>query len=121
MALDTQEKRMSATGVGRPWMRSKFPGANDQAWRIASGNAYGGNAIGVAEADTKYRGPLSWDERGGLGWAQRGAIEWQATVPNQPGLEFTMPENRMHYSMSINRMHHTMPENRMHHTVPEED
>lgn len=45
MGLDTQEKRMAATGVGRPWMRAKLPGANDQEWRIASGNAYGGNAL----------------------------------------------------------------------------
>jgi hypothetical protein len=36
---------MAATGVGRPWMRGKLPGANDQEWRIASGNAYGGNVI----------------------------------------------------------------------------
>lgn len=45
MGLDTQEKRMASTGVGRPWMRAKLPGANDQEWRIASGNAYGGNAL----------------------------------------------------------------------------
>lgn len=45
MALDTQEKRMNVVGVGRPWLRSKLPGAKDQAWRVASGNAYGGNTI----------------------------------------------------------------------------
>ncbi len=45
MALDTQAKRMNAVGVGRPWLRSKFPGVKDQAWRVASGNAYGGNEI----------------------------------------------------------------------------
>jgi len=45
MAVDTQEKRMAATGVGRPWMRGKLPGTNDQEWRIASGNGYGGNEI----------------------------------------------------------------------------
>lgn len=45
MAVDTQEKRQNASGVGRTWMRSKLPGANDQAWRIASGHGYGGNAI----------------------------------------------------------------------------
>lgn len=31
--------------------------------------------------------------------------------PTQPGIEFTLPENRMH---------HTMPENRMQHTLPSE-
>lgn len=41
---------MAATGVGRPFMRGKLPGANDQEWRIASGNAYGGNSIAVPAA-----------------------------------------------------------------------
>lgn len=45
MALDTKEKRMAAAGVGRPWMRAKLPGANDEEWRIASGNAWGGNTL----------------------------------------------------------------------------
>lgn len=45
MAIDTQEKRMSASGAGRPWRRAKFPGTNDAQWRISSGNAYGGNAV----------------------------------------------------------------------------
>ena len=46
MALDTKEKRAAVFGVGRPWMRDKFPVATpDEEWRIASGNAYGGNAL----------------------------------------------------------------------------
>ena len=45
MALDTREKRAAALGVGRPWMRDKLPGAVDEEWRIATGNAYGGNAL----------------------------------------------------------------------------
>ena len=45
--MDTQEKRMSAAGAGRPYMRAKLPGANDQAWRAASGHAYAGNTIGT--------------------------------------------------------------------------
>ena len=46
MAIDTKEKRASVLGVGRPWMRDKFPVATlTEAWRIASGNAYGGNSI----------------------------------------------------------------------------
>ncbi len=46
MAIDTKEKRASVLGVGRPWIRDKFPvAAKDEEWRISSGNAYGGNAL----------------------------------------------------------------------------
>ncbi len=46
MAIDSKEKRAAVLGVGRPWMRDKFPVATpDEEWRIASGNAYGGNAL----------------------------------------------------------------------------
>ncbi len=46
MALDSQEKRMAASGVMRPWMRGKFPIATpDEEWRISSGLGYGGNAL----------------------------------------------------------------------------
>ena len=46
MALDTQEKRMNVAGVGRVWMRSKFPTVDkDEQWRVASGLGYGGNDI----------------------------------------------------------------------------
>ncbi len=48
MALDTREKRASVLGVGRPWYRTKLPGANDAAWRAASGNAYAGVSISAA-------------------------------------------------------------------------
>ena len=43
--LDSKAKRASIPGVGRPWYRTKQPAANSVAWRIASGNAYGGNAL----------------------------------------------------------------------------
>lgn len=46
MAINTKEKRAAVLGVGRPWMRDKFPVATpDEEWRISSGNAYGGNAL----------------------------------------------------------------------------
>jgi len=46
MAIDSKEKRAGALGVGRPWMRDKFPVATpDEQWRIASGHAYGGNVL----------------------------------------------------------------------------
>lgn len=49
MAIDTREKRMSATGVARPWMRARHAvGAFDQQSRINSANAYGGNALSPA-------------------------------------------------------------------------
>jgi len=45
MAIDTREKRASVLGVARPWYRSKLPGTIDEAWRLASGNVYAGNAL----------------------------------------------------------------------------
>ena len=47
MAIDDKEKRASVIGVGRPWMRDKFPVATpDEEWRMSSGLTYGGNALG---------------------------------------------------------------------------
>ncbi len=49
MAIDSKEKRAAVIGVGRPWMRDKFPVATpDEEWRISSGLAYGGNALSPA-------------------------------------------------------------------------
>ena len=49
MAIDDKEKRASVIGVGRPWMRDKFPVATpDEEWRMSSGLTYGGNALGAA-------------------------------------------------------------------------
>jgi len=47
MAIDTQQKRMSALSHGRPWMRGRvYPsGTIDAAERAAIGMAYSGNAI----------------------------------------------------------------------------
>ena len=45
MAIDTQQKRMAVVGVGRPWMRSTFPGTINEAWRLSVGNVYSGNAL----------------------------------------------------------------------------
>lgn len=39
----------------------------------------------------------------------------------RPGLEFTLPVNRMHGTLPENRPHHTLPVNRMHFTVREDD
>lgn len=53
MAIDTKEKRANVLGVGRPYIRNKFPVATpDEQWRISSGNAYGGNALSPAAAGT---------------------------------------------------------------------
>ena len=60
MALDDKEKRAAVLGVGRPWMRDKFPVATpDQEWRISSGNAYSGNALTPAGGGSHIRGPLA--------------------------------------------------------------
>ncbi len=48
MALDSQQKRMSAAGVGRPSMRAVFPVATPtEAWRVSIGLNFSGNAIGA--------------------------------------------------------------------------
>ena len=48
MAIDTQQKRMSAAGAGRPWIRSHLAGEKNQAWRMAAGHSYSGNPIAGA-------------------------------------------------------------------------
>ena len=48
MALDSLEKRASVPGVGSPWYRTKLPGTVDEAWRLASGNVYAGNALSAS-------------------------------------------------------------------------
>ena len=45
MAIDTQQKRQSAAGCGRPFMRTVFPvSAKDEPWRHNVGLTYSGNA-----------------------------------------------------------------------------
>lgn len=66
MALDDKEKRAAVLGVGRPWMRDKFPVATpDEEWRISSGNAYGGNALSPSAATGAGAGSLAST---GVGW-----------------------------------------------------
>lgn len=48
MAIDSQQKRMAVVGVGRPWMRSTFPGTINEAWRLSVGNVYSGNTLSPA-------------------------------------------------------------------------
>jgi hypothetical protein len=53
MALDSKEKRANAARVGRPYLRAKYAvGATTEACRIASSNAYGGNALSPAGPST---------------------------------------------------------------------
>ena len=43
---DSQQKRMSALGHGRPFTRSVFPvTAKDAPWRLNTGLVYAGNAL----------------------------------------------------------------------------
>lgn len=44
MAFDTQQKRMSVMGVGRPFMRRPFPAAVTVQWRASVGHTYAGVA-----------------------------------------------------------------------------
>ena len=48
MAIDSKEKRASVIGVGRPYLRDKFPIASpDPQWRASSGLAYGAYIVSV--------------------------------------------------------------------------
>lgn len=71
MAIDSKEKRAAVLGVGRPWMRDKFPVATpDEEWRISSGNAYGGNALSGGGGGGRIMSSLA----GAGGLASRGGI-----------------------------------------------
>lgn len=43
------------------------------------------------------------------------------TVPTIEGLEFTLPENRLHYSLDTNKLHYDFSENRLHYSMEDED
>ena len=66
MAIDTQQKRMSVAGVGRPFMRAVFPVDSPTVeWRMSSGLVYAGNAVvtpteGIA-LKARYEGSLILD------------------------------------------------------------
>ena len=68
MAIDTREKRMNAMGVGRPWHRSHHTETIDEQWRIAAGNAYGGNALSPAAGRIMFSmvGPGGLVRHGGI-------------------------------------------------------
>ena len=55
MALDSQQKRMSAAGVGRHWMRAVFPVASPTAaWRQNVGASYAGvTLVSVTRVDDR--------------------------------------------------------------------
>lgn len=59
-----------------------------------------------------------------LGWLLNldfaGGAAVVVTVPDQPGIEHTLPTNRMHHAAPANLTHHTLRENRPHYAVPEE-
>lgn len=58
MAIDDLEKRAAVIGVGRPWMRDKFPVATpDPEWRASSGLTYGGNPFTAIIGGDLYRLP----------------------------------------------------------------
>jgi len=70
MAIDSKEKRQGITGVGRPYIRDKFPVATpDEEWRVFSGNAYGGNSFSAVAGLFDYffsrRSSTKWHRASG--------------------------------------------------------
>ena len=64
------------------------------------------------EADTFEAGSFACGTWRGIG------VSLAATVL---GLEWTLPDNRMHFEMPSNRVHFEMPINTMHFELTEED
>ncbi len=69
-------------------------------------------AAAASIQNSGYHGLLGWL----MGWLNVGSPR-----PTDPGLEFTIPENRMHFTMPENRCHFTVRNNRCHFAIPEED
>lgn len=44
-----------------------------------------------------------------------------AIVPTVPGLEYTLPENRLHFTAPGEPLGYELPENRLHYTMGNED
>lgn len=58
---------------------------------------------------------------GSIGSIVRGGYAAGASViPNAPGLEFTLPTNRLHYALPENLLGYTLDINRLHYTLPDE-
>ncbi len=59
-----------------------------------------------------------------LGWLLNldfaGGAAVVVVVPDQPGIEHTLPTNRPHHTLPGNLTQHTLKENRGHHAVPQE-
>lgn len=75
MAIDSQQKRMAATGVGRPWMRANYPETPvTSAWRSSVGNSYPvaafvSNFVEGARSWTIKARSVIWDTlTRGIGW-----------------------------------------------------
>lgn len=43
-----------------------------------------------------------------------------AVAPNEPGLEYTLPVNRLQYTLPGGLLGYTLPTNRMHYQIPGE-
>ena len=65
MAIDTAEKRQGISGVGRTYLRSKFPQTTpDEEWRHTTGHSYGGNALSPTVGGNRIMSSLA--NAGGL-------------------------------------------------------
>ncbi len=69
MAIDDREKRASIPGVGRSFMRGRFPATIDEQWRHAVGHSYAGTTLSPPTGGGLV---LSLVAHGGL--AERGGL-----------------------------------------------
>ena len=51
----------------------------------------------------------------------RGYSIGSIVVPTVPGMEWTLPENRLHFTLPEDRLHYDLPENRLHYTLRNEN
>lgn len=49
-----------------------------------------------------------------------GYLSASVVIPNEPGMEFTLPANRLHFTLPESRLAYTLPANKMHYTIPGE-
>lgn len=88
--MDTAVKRQSAIGVSLPWRGPPLPS-----------------------------GSVDQGDRQQLGYVYRGILAEEADILIVSGLEYTLPEGRLHYSFQVSRYHFVMPDGKMHYTLPE--
>jgi hypothetical protein len=98
-------------------------GTSDQAARTATIARFVQDGLGLSEATSALLEAGQSHTRLAtktLGLSDLVTLTLASLPPDQPGLEATLPTNRMHYTLPTNRPHATLPENRMHFRLPSE-